>query len=310
LPADAHQRFISIVVPTFARPDSLRECLNAILDLDTQGVDFEVIVVDDGSPRPLDRVIADFHDRIPVRLVTQRRTGPGAARNAGAAVAAGQYLVFVDDDCRPAPDWLAVLARELKRDGRRLLGGRVENALSGNPYSEASEWITQFVYDHNRSNTAHEPFFTANNIAVAAELFRAVGGFTTAIPSATAEDKEFCDRWRTHGLVLSHVPDAVVRHAHDLTFARFVRQHFNYGRGILAFRLLRRNRIQSRIVPEDVNFYARLVLSPVREPAAPRRWRVFALLVVSQLATIAGAVCEVTRWRYLARVRATSQRKA
>ena len=91
--------------------------------------------------------------------------------------------------------------------------------------------------------TAHEPFFTTNNIALSADLFRSVGGFTTAIPSATAEDKDFCDRWRVRGLALAHVPAAVVYHSHDLTFRRFVRQHFNYGRGILAFRLLRRSRV-------------------------------------------------------------------
>lgn len=292
---------ISIVVPTFARPNKLRECLDAICRLDAARVDFEVIVVDDGSPRPLSPVVGEFRQKIAVRLVTQRQAGPGAARNAGAAVARGRYLAFVDDDCRPAHDWLTVLVVELERDDRRLLGGRVENALTHNPCSEASQQIAHFVYEYNRNDDAHEPFFTTNNMALSAELFRSLEGFTTAIPSRTAEDKEFCERWRARGLALKHVPEAVVYHAHDLTFKLFLRQHFNYGRGILAFRLLRRSRGERRIVPEALKFYVGLILSPVRERATGRRWRVFALLIVSQLATMAGAAREMIRQSQLAR---------
>ena len=317
-----HTPLISIVIPTFARPRRLRECLQGIAGLRAEGVAFEVVVVDDGSPDSLAAVVAEFADRVPVTLVEQERGGPGSARNTGAGVARGRYLAFLDDDCRPASDWLEVLVGELDRDATRLLGGRVENALTDNPYSETSEWIGQFVYEYNRSPSALEPFFTTSNIALSADLFTALGGFTTAIPSATAEDKDFCDRWRASGLPLSPAPAAVVYHAHDLSLRRFVRQHFNYGRGILAFRVLRRSRAQSpaavlgtspmpdatgarrRIVPEPLSFYVRLLLSPMGSRPTRRRGRLMALLVVSQLATIAGALREVVTWRLLARRRA------
>jgi glycosyltransferase involved in cell wall biosynthesis len=298
---------VSIVIPTFARPASLRECLCALARLDARAVRFEVIVVDDGGPEPLEPVIAQFAHQMVVRLVIQPRAGPGKARNTGSAVARGRYLAFIDDDCRPAPDWLIVLADEFERDDRRLLGGRVANALTQNLYAETSAWITRFVYDYNQGATAREPFFTSNNIAVSAEFFHELGGFTTFSLSATAEDKEFCDRWRSRGLALAHVPEAVVYHAHPLTFAGFLRQHFNYGRGILAFRLLRRSRSQARMVPEPWQFYARLLMSPLRERAPGSRWRIVGLLVASQLATIAGAAREALRWRELAHIRAAAQ---
>jgi GT2 family glycosyltransferase len=224
-----------------------------------------------------------------VRLVTQSRGGPAAARNSGAAVARGRFLAFIDDDCVPAPDWLTVLADEMSRDGRRLLGGRVENALADNPYADASEAIGQFVYEHGMTAATKERFFTTNNFAVPLDLFRSLGGFDPAIPSATAEDKEFCDRWRARGLPLAAVPAAVVYHSHDLTFTRFLRQHFNYGRGILSFRLERRKRTPGHLVPEPVGFYIRLVLVPARARGVRRRWRRLLLLIASQLATAAGA---------------------
>jgi glycosyltransferase involved in cell wall biosynthesis len=260
----------------------------------------EVVVVDDGGPEPLDTLVASYADALDVRLIRQSRARPAVAR--------GLLLAFIDDDCTPAPDWLAALVREIKLDDRRLLGGRVENALTENPYSTASEQISQFVYEYNRTGRAREPFFTTNNIALAAHLFRAVGGFATSIPSATAEDKEFCDRWRAHGLALAHVPTAVVHHAHNLTFARFLRQHFDYGRGILAFRLIRRRRATSRFVPEPLKFYTGLILSPMRRPSSVGRWRLVALLVAAQLATLLGALREALIWPPFTCARVTSRR--
>jgi glycosyltransferase involved in cell wall biosynthesis len=312
---------ISVIIPTFARPAQLAECLDALAAMDTGGIAVEVIVVNDGSPESLAALIDARRSRLDLRLVEQQRVGPGGARNAGAAVARGRFVAFLDDDCRPSRGWLRVLVEELDAHPDALLGGRVENALAANAYSAASEWIGQFVYDYNRTAAAHEPFFTTNNIALALDRFRDIGGFTMAIPSATAEDKDFCDRWRARGLVLRPVPAAVVHHAHHLTFRRFVRQHFNYGRGILAFRLLRRERANgipqssslprsgsAHLVPEPVRFYLDLVLSPLRR-SAPRPWRLVGLLVVSQVATIAGAVRELSHWRALARAR-TSERVA
>src|SRR5262249_9759059 len=120
---------VSIVVPTFARPAQLRRCLDAIARLEAGTASVEVGVAYDGGPEPVAGLGAPYADRVDIRLIRQSRGGPAAARNAGAAVARGVFLAFIDDDCAPAPDWLSALIRELERDDRRLLGGRVENAL-------------------------------------------------------------------------------------------------------------------------------------------------------------------------------------
>jgi glycosyltransferase involved in cell wall biosynthesis len=298
----------SVVIPTFARPEQLRTCLAAVSALHSPGGPFEVIVVDDGSPGGIDRVIDEFTHRLNIRLLVQPQAGPGAARNAGAALAGGRFLAFLDDDCAPARDWLQAIAAQLERNDRSLVGGSTRNAATGNLYAEASELIAQFVYD--RTNRVREPFFRTNNIAMAAVHFRALGGFTTAIPSATAEDKEFCDRWLKHGLLLTPLPAAVVHHSPDLTLRGFVRQHYNYGRGILAFRLLRRQRTAGPIVPEPWSFYVDLMLSGLRARSARRRWRLTTLLALAQLATLTGAIGEAVRWHPDSRVRAIGRSAA
>jgi glycosyltransferase involved in cell wall biosynthesis len=297
----------SIVVPTLARPAQLKRCLDGIAKLEAAPFSFEVVVVDDGGSEPLDRLIESYADRMEIRLIRQSRAGPAAARNAGVAMTRGRFLAFIDDDCTPAAGWLSALIRELERDDRQLLGGRVENALTENPYSIASAHIAEFVYEYSRSGRVLEPFFTTNNIALAANLFRALGGFETKIPSATAEDKEFCARWSARGLVLTHVPSAVVYHAHDLTFVRFLRQHFDYGRGALAFRVIRRHQFATLFLPESLQFYTDLVLSALHGPASVGRGRLTALLIASQLSMLAGAMREVMNWPRLVEARATSR---
>ena len=73
-----------------------------------------------------------------------------------------------------------------------------------------------------------------------------------------------------------------------MTLRRFLRQHFNYGRGILAVRLIRRRREPSGFVPEPVSFYWNLILFPLRDRGRNHVWRDVALMIAAQLATIVG----------------------
>ena len=290
---------VSVIVPTFDRPGLVEACLAGLSRLSFDRGTFEVIVVDDGSPAPLDSVVETFSGRLTVRLIRQERVGPGGARNSGVAVARGRYVAFIDDDCVADVDWLTHLIDALERDPAALVGGKVENALTSNPFADASDHISRFVYEYYRGHAAHEPFFATNNMALATEPFRELGGFTTRIPSATAEDKEFCDRWRAQGWPLVHVPDAVVQHGHNLTFAGFVRQHYNYGRGILTFRLMKRARATGALVPESIGFYAGLLTSPLTNGATAGP-RALVLVAIAQLATGAGALRQAlarTRFR-------------
>jgi glycosyltransferase involved in cell wall biosynthesis len=97
----------SIILPTYGRPQFLRDALASVLAQTLQN--FECIVVDDGSPTPVD---PDSDDRI--QLI--RRLGKGgaaAARNSGLEVARGKYVVFLDDDDLYKPDRLRMALRGL-----------------------------------------------------------------------------------------------------------------------------------------------------------------------------------------------------
>ena len=109
----------TIVIPTFNRPQPLRDCLNATARLSRPEGGFEVLVVDDGGAASL-AFVKDYAD---TRLHRQPNAGPASARNAGAARGNGQLLAFLDDDCCPQPDWLVRMVAAVQRRPDALAGG-------------------------------------------------------------------------------------------------------------------------------------------------------------------------------------------
>ncbi|MGL5923098.1 glycosyltransferase family A protein, partial [Chroococcidiopsis sp.] len=108
------QLFFSIIIPTYNRPERLLSCLKSIAQLNYPPDRFEVIVVDDGSEMPIEPVIASFRKQLNLTAIAQQNAGPANARNTGATRARGKFLVFTDDDCMPAPEWLKTLEVRFK----------------------------------------------------------------------------------------------------------------------------------------------------------------------------------------------------
>lgn len=282
----------SIVVPTFRRRAALERCLASLAALDYPRSDFEVVVVDDGSPQPPRDIVARFGPGLDVRLVEQAHAGPATARDHGAQHARGQFLVFTDDDCTLATDFLQVLERECIAGGTVALGGRTVNALD-NVYAQATQSLIDYLYDYFNRTAVETRFFASNNLAVPRRTFFEVGGFDTSFPFAAAEDRDLCERWCAAGHALRYVDDLVVHHRHEMTLAGFWRQHCTYGRG--AAHLLGARKRQARHTRrfQPLRFYVDLLLHPVRHHAGWRTPAVAALTVLSQVAYAAGFALEI-----------------
>jgi GT2 family glycosyltransferase len=285
----------SIVVPTYRRPRPLGACLEALARLDYPRGRFEVIVSDDGGEEPLHAAVGRVGTRLDVTLLCGPHAGAGAARNAGAARARGRLLAFTDDDCAPAPDWLAKLeARLATNPTRAMVGGRTLNALHANPYATASQLVVDAGYAHLNRDPEHARFFTASNLALPAEDFRALGGFDARF--VASEDRELCGRWESSGGRMIYAPEAVVHHAHELGWRSFWRQHFNYGRGALLLQRARARHGWPHFRP-DPRYYASLLSRPFSETSFASALGLSALLLVSQSASATGMLAEWLRQR-------------
>lgn len=283
----------SVVVPTRDRPAQLRVCLESLARLDYPRDRFEVLVVDDGGAAPLDAIVESVRATIDVTLLRQDWGGPAAARNFGATRARGALLAFTDDDCAPRPDWLRCLADRHDADPHDAIGGLTVNALRANRYSNAAQVIIDAGYAQRNYESSPLPFFTANNLAVPAAGFRKVGGFDARF--LTSEDREFCARWALHGGRITYEPAAVVEHRHPLTFWKFCRLYFAYGRGAFQFR--REQAREQRPVPIEPAFYLRTLprqaLAAARSPL--EGVALLTLLVPWHLANTSGFVWEWLR---------------
>lgn len=280
----------SIIIPTHDRPEQLSSCLRAIGLLNHPRDQFEVIVVDDGSPQSMETIVEQYSDSFAVFCIRTANQGPGPARNTGAARARGEYLAFTDDDCRPEPTWLCRLSEALERTPNSLVGGRTVNALQGNIYSVASHVILDVVYDFNNRNWDDARFLASNNIAMPAGRYCEIGGFDTSFHIAGGEDRELCDRWIHHGGNLAYTPDAVIQHYHVLSLRSFFRQHFQYGRGAALYHRIRTVRGCSGLVGET-KFYRKLPKLLRKRLLSVNKWQalvVSGLLVAWQLANTAG----------------------
>ena len=90
--------FLSIIIPHYDLPRELLErCIESIAQPETAAVDYEIIVVDDGSPTP-PLWVDSAYPTLNIRLITAPHGGPGAARNRGIEEAQGEYIEFVDAD--------------------------------------------------------------------------------------------------------------------------------------------------------------------------------------------------------------------
>jgi hypothetical protein len=107
---------LTVAVCTWNRATLLARTLAALTRLRIPaGLDWELVVVDNGSSDDTAAVVAGFADRLPVRRLLEPRTGLSHARNAAVAAARGETIVWTDDDVLVEPEWLAAYAAALAR---------------------------------------------------------------------------------------------------------------------------------------------------------------------------------------------------
>ena len=280
--------YISIVIPTYNRPAVLECCLQAIAGQAFPRNRFEVIVVDDGGTFSLDQILGPYREKFSLRLIHQTNSGPASARNRGAKEAAGQLLVFTDDDCFPSADWLTQLAERHVQAPDCAVGGETRNALENNIYSTASQLLVSYLLTYYSSAPQRVRFFPSSNLAFPTERFRSVGGFNASYPRAAGEDRELCDRWQYRGHRMIYAPEAVVYHSHHLKAKTFLRQHFQYGCGAFYYHLHRSLQRQQPMKVESPTFYINMLTYPFGKIPFRRAVQTVLLLVAAQAMNAAG----------------------
>ena len=209
----------SIVIPVFNHFAHTLACLRA-LAAHPPAADCEILVVDDRSS---DATADALHQVEGLRYHRRLENGGFiAACNDGAALARGEFLVFLNNDTVPQPGWLdALLATFETQTGVGLVGaqllypdGRLQEA-GGVVFSDGSAW------NYGRFDAADDPRFayvrdadyvSGAAIAIRRELFLRLGGFDARYAPAYYEDTDLAFAVRDAGLRVLYQPDARVVH--------------------------------------------------------------------------------------------------
>ena len=167
IPRSAPPR-VSVVVPYYEMPTWLEACLASVAA--DPHPDKEIIVIDDGTRTPagrggLERAVADFHG-CPIRVLRKENGGLASARNAGLAVATGDYVLPLDPDDLIVPGYLvaAVAALERHRDLDWVNGISAAFDETGS-VEAARDWVVPYDPDPGM-------LFYENGCGTAAAVFR------------------------------------------------------------------------------------------------------------------------------------------
>ncbi len=223
---------VSVIVPTYNRRARLERLLRALEDEYAAGPCFEVIVIVDGATDGTETMLAALRPSYPLRILRQPNRGPAATRNRGVAEAAGEVLVFLDDDVVPTSGLIRRHLAVHERDTAAITIG----PMLAPPDQRLAPWLAweavalQKQYDAmqaGRFAPTPRQFYTANASVRRAHVL-AAGGFNETF--TRAEDVELAYRLADRGLRFYFLPEAAVLHEPDRTLAAWLRVPYEYGR--------------------------------------------------------------------------------
>jgi len=135
----------SFIVPVYNVGLFMPICIESILAQTYQ--QYEIIIVDDGSPDSCGQIADEYHKKYPEKIIAihQANTGQGGARNHGVEVARGEYILFVDGDDYVAPNMLDIIEKYNKEHKDDILIFEWETARERVlPKPEAADYIGEY----------------------------------------------------------------------------------------------------------------------------------------------------------------------
>ena len=226
-PAIDGHNYIAVILPVYLRCVQDLALLFKVLDhLSKQKRPADIIVlVDDASPVPIPSIIA--HEKL-VLIQLRCNKGPATGRNCGIALAkerGANVICFLDADCQPSSDWIAMMEKAQQE---------TPGIVCGKTLSDASGTAVGLY---------HEVFGTLNGRMLSdgsvlygctCNLSISVAGvdlmFDSSYPAASFEDVEFCIRAKKNRIRMTYHPFAVVHHHFEPGWYSLFSQFQRYGR--------------------------------------------------------------------------------
>lgn len=216
---------VSIIVATYNRASLLGETLVSLahhLATESINADVEVIVVDNNSSDDTTAVANSFKSGFAdLKVIFESKQGLSPARNAGLAIAGGDFIVFLDDDVELEANWLNGLLCEFTDPEISVVGGKV--LAFGN--RTLPDWLPHeyaylvSVFDPSEV-VVDLPTVMGGNSAVRRRVFETTGMFNPTLGRRGnkllgGEEVEFYRRISAAGGRIVYTPHATILHKID-----------------------------------------------------------------------------------------------
>ena len=217
---------LTVALCTYNHKPRLEITLRGLAQLSQTSEPWEFLVVDNGSTDGTSELLAatEWHPaHVPVRVVREERLGLSNARNRAITEARGEYIVFIDDDETPDPDWLTAYERAILAQRPDALGGRIQVMfVDGDRPPWLQDELLGFLGRLDHGDVARQltdtntPIF-GGNFAFRKETFAKIGLFDAELGRMGAanvggEDTDIYRRMIDMGSKVWWVPEAVIHH--------------------------------------------------------------------------------------------------
>jgi len=228
---------VSVIIPTFRRPDGLRCAAESILaQANPCGLKIELVIVDndpEGSAMSQGRAIARNAD-IPVRVVHMPEPGVANARNAGLAASEGELIAFLDDDEEAPATWLCELVGSLQFYEADAVFGPVRTRLPES-VSLHRDYYTEFFARSGPEESGHiDHYYGCGNSLIRRSALASDEPFDAARNDIGGEDDLLFAQMAARGAVFAWSAEAWVWEV-PLTYRASLnytlKRAFAYGQG-------------------------------------------------------------------------------
>lgn len=240
----ASQVLISVVICTYNRSYLLKRALSSLSKQTLNLEHFEVVVVDDGSRDETAKLCDMMRSELPNLRYTStgNNVGVAGARNIGVKVSSGNYILFTDDDCIAAKNWVEYLSAALNREP--IAAGAIVSPVSN--YFKLCHNIAEFHAVMKGKKAGPVDFLAGANMGFRRSVLEELGGFDVR---SVAEDMELVLRARMKGYRVFFLPEAVVMHDPDRsTFTSIVKYSANHASETILLRNKYRSMLKTPMV--------------------------------------------------------------
>ncbi len=249
---------ITIIICTRDRSQRLANVLRSLLNQEvSDDLSWEVVVVDNGSSDSTPQVVQEFAEETGGRVgyALEERIGKSFALNRGIEMAAGDILLFTDDDVGLGPGWIQALWNTFATTDCAGAGGKILPVFEDGGLAwlkQARFFPFRFDLGPDRVRLNRSPF--GANMAFRRTAIEKYGTFRTDLgptgnnPMGRGEDTELSARMMDAGATLLYEPEAVVFHPIETQKLHpdYLRNwYFNYGRFLM----------RRKPYPRDVSFF-------------------------------------------------------